>query len=81
MEKQSDVKAASQESAVTMDENDHGQALAEISFQKLWQRCLELARQGRHEDLRAMLMGHGVKRLTELPEEKYEEVFKELERW
>lgn len=64
-----------------MENKSDSQALADVSFPMIWQRCLELARQGRQEDLRGMLRRYGVERLTELPREKYEEVLKELERW
>lgn len=52
MQKKSDGKAAALESAETIETQNHGQALADVSFPMLWQRGLELARQCRQEDLR-----------------------------
>lgn len=81
MDRKTDVKAAVLENAEAADTKNCDQASDDVSFKMLWQRCLELARQGRQEDLRAMLRRHGVERLTELPEEKYVEVLREVEKW
>lgn len=75
------IKVAAPDSAETMNTQTHTHPQPIISFSILWQRCLELARQGRQEELRAMLQRHGVEKLTELPKEKYEEVLMEVEKW
>lgn len=79
METNPDTKTALSQDTVPTETQTNPQPI--ISFSILWQRCLELARQGRQEELRAMLQRHGVGKFTELPKDKYREVLTEVEKW
>lgn len=67
--------------SVAKKTESQGQALVEVTFTMLWERLIELARDGRQECIRALLGRYGVRKLTELPKEKYNEVFMEVEKW
>jgi hypothetical protein len=56
------------------------QAMGEVTFDMLRTRCIELARKGKREHVIALLDRYGVKLLTELPKEKYSEVYMEVKK-
>lgn len=60
---------------------NQGQAKNEVTFEMLRDRLIELARDGKRGMVRALLNRHGVRLLTELPGEKYGEVFMEVIKW
>lgn len=60
---------------------NQGQVTNEVTFEMLRDRLIELARDGKREMVRALLNRHGVRLLTELPGEKYDEVFMEVIKW
>lgn len=57
------------------------QATHDVTFEMLRDRLIELARDGKRENIRALLDRYGVRLLTELPREKYGEVYVEVEKW
>lgn len=63
------------------DTNKQVQATSEVTFEMLRDRLIELARDGKREMIRVLLDKHGVRLLTELPREKYGEVYMEVEKW
>lgn len=53
----------------------------EVTFERLRDKLIELSRDGKRENIRALLDRYKVKLLTELPKEKYREVYMEVEKW
>jgi hypothetical protein len=52
-----------------------------ITFTQLQSKLIELSRCGMQPSIRAMLNYYGVKKLSELPKEKYEELYREVSKW
>jgi hypothetical protein len=66
---------------VANETENQGQAPAEVTFMMLRERLIELARDGRRESIRVLLGRYGVGKLSELPKEKYGEVYMEVGKW
>lgn len=52
-----------------------------VTFEQLQSKLIALSRSGRQESIKAMLNYYGVKKLSELPKEKYEEMYEEVCKW
>lgn len=54
---------------------------SQVTFNQLQSKLIELSRCGMQLSIRAMLNYYGVKKLSELPKEKYEELYREVCTW
>lgn len=80
-EKMSNLENSEETPKTTSSQGTQNQEQGFISFEKLQSKLIELSRSGRQEQIKAMLNRYGVKRLTQLPRERYEEVLMEVEKW
>jgi hypothetical protein len=52
-----------------------------ISLETLRTKLIDLSRNGKQPQIKALINSFGVKKLTDIPESKYEEILVEVEKW